>query len=200
MVMWWAPWIQMLLSYLRHLTERNAFYFLKTLSRNRDLLCMGEQFKLPRLAKCLRSIIIAYSNNTVIFAPDISFSFSTVFFRIAFWNISSCSPADCMKTLSLSLRRTPWAMPRPENSVTLCRHRTTPVCRGRLNLQNTSAGARRLLWSAANLSCLPPLWSCLNKNESGWSWRHKELLDAAARLPSSAVCRGPAPMVAIWPR
>lgn len=30
---------------------------------------MGEQFKLPRLAKCLRPIIIAYSNNKVNFAP-----------------------------------------------------------------------------------------------------------------------------------
>lgn len=159
----------------------------------------GEQFKLPRLAKCLRSIIIAYSNNKVILAPDISFSFSTVFFPIAFLEHFQLQSRRLHED-SLSLRRTPWAMPRPENSVTLCRHRTTPVCRGRLNLQNTSAGARRLLWSAANLSCLPPLWSCLNKNESGWSWRHKELLDAAARLPSSAVCRGPAPMVAIWPR
>lgn len=199
MVMWWAPWIQMLLSYLRHLTERNAFYFLKTLSRNRDLLCMGEQFKLPRLAKCLRSIIIAYSNNTVIFAPRYFLLIFYCFLSYRIWEHFQLQSRRLHED-SLSLRRTPWAMPRPENSVTLCRHRTTPVCRGRLNLQNTSAGARRLLWSAANLSCLPPLWSCLNKNESGWSWRHKELLDAAARLPSSAVCRGPAPMVAIWPR
>lgn len=66
MVMWWAPLIQMLLSYLRHLSEGNAFYFLKTLSHNHDLLCIWEQFKLPWLAKCLCSIIIAYTNNKVI--------------------------------------------------------------------------------------------------------------------------------------
>lgn len=75
----------------------------------------------------------------------------------------------------LSFHLPPWAPSRPENSMTLHRHDTTPVRRGLLNLQNMSAGARQLLWSAANLSCLPPLWSCLNKNESGWSWRHKEL-------------------------
>lgn len=39
MVMWWAPLIQMLLSYLRHLSEGNAFHFLKTFSHHRDLLC-----------------------------------------------------------------------------------------------------------------------------------------------------------------
>lgn len=61
----------------------------------------------------------------------------------------------------------PRALLRPENSKTLRHHYAAPVRRGRLNLQNTSAGARQLFWSAANLSCLPPLWSCLNKNELG---------------------------------
>lgn len=59
---------------------------------------MGEQFKLPRLAKCLRSIIIAYSNNKVIFAADIDFSFSTVFFRISL-SVEPCEQCRGQKTV-----------------------------------------------------------------------------------------------------
>lgn len=160
--------------------------------------CYAWRSKLPRLAECSRSIIIAYSNNKVI-SPLIFASHFLLFSLLShFGTFPAAVPPPAWK-LSPSVEP-PWAEPRPENSMTLCRRRTSPAFRGRLNLQNTSAGARQLLWSAANLSCLPPLWSCLNKNESGWSWRHKELLDAAARLPSSAMYRGPAPMVAIWPR
>lgn len=81
--------------------------------------------------------------------------------------------------------------------MTLRRHDAMLVRRGRLNLQNTSAGARQLFWSAANLSCLPPLWSCLNKNESGGDpGGTKSFRRCRSSAKLHCVYHGPALMVA----
>lgn len=130
------------------------------------------------------STVMTYSNGIVILL--------WFFLFILFYCLCYLSLEDFQQQSSLLYENSlsiypPWELSRPENSMTLCRHYTTPVRRGCLNLQNTSAGARHLLWSAANLSCLPPLWSCLNKNESGVILEAQKALDAAARLPSSTL-------------